>query len=43
MACVDAFFELKEDEKNNGYLPYILKLGLVLEDPKGSLEPASDR
>jgi hypothetical protein len=43
MASVDAFFKLKEDEKNNGYLPYTLKLELLLENPNDSLEPASDR
>ncbi|CAB9502130.1 expressed unknown protein [Seminavis robusta] len=43
MASVDAFFKLKEDEKSTGYLPYTLKLGLLLDNPQGSLEPESDR
>jgi hypothetical protein len=43
MASVDAFFKLKEDDRNNGYLPYTLKLGLLLEKPDGSLDADSDR
>jgi hypothetical protein len=43
MGSVDAFFKLKEEENKNGYLPYTLKVGLLIGDPDGSLEPDSDR
>jgi len=43
MGSVDAFFKLKEEERINGYLPYTLKLPLLVGDPNGSLEPDSDR
>lgn len=43
MASVDTFFKLKDEEATNGYLPYTLKLGLLIGDPHGSLEPDSDR
>jgi len=40
MGSVDAFFALKEEEKVNGYLPYVFKLDYVLE---GALDEGSDR
>jgi hypothetical protein len=43
MGSVDAFFKLKEEENNNGYLPYTLKVGLLVDNPDGSLKPESDR
>ena len=43
MGSVDAFFKLKEEENKNGYLPYTLKVGLLIDDPDGSLEPDSGR
>lgn len=43
MGSVDAFFKLKEDENTNSYLPYTLKLQLLVGDPNGSLEPDSQR
>jgi hypothetical protein len=43
MASVDAFFKLKDKEKENGYLPYTLKLDLLIADPNGSLEEDSQR
>ena len=39
MGAVDAFLMLKEDEKKNGYLPYVFKLDYV---QKGSLEKEKD-
>lgn len=43
MASVDAFFNLKERESTNGYLPYTLKLTLLVGNPDGSLDPDSER
>lgn len=43
MASVDTFFKLKDEETTNGYLPYTLKLDLLLGDPSGSLEEDSQR
>ena len=43
MASVDTFFKLKDEEATNGYLPYTLKLALLIGDPNGSLEEDSDR
>lgn len=43
MASVDTFFQLKENDSKNGYLPYTLKLGLLIGEPNGSLEPESER
>ena len=39
MGAVDAFLMLKEEEKKNGYLPYVFKLDYV---QKGSLEKEKD-
>lgn len=41
MGAVDAFFMLKEEEKKNGYLPYVCKLDFLLSG--GSLERGTDR
>lgn len=43
MGSVDSFFQLKEAENTNGYLPYTLKVGLLIGNPDGSLESGSDR
>jgi hypothetical protein len=41
MSSVDAFFKLKEDEDNNGYLPYVLKLKF-LTSPLGDFKDQSE-
>jgi hypothetical protein len=38
MAAVDAFFNLKEDEKKNGYLPYVFRLDYIT----GNRTPTTD-
>ena len=43
IASVDAFFKLKEEENTNGYLPYTLKLQLLVGNPEGSLDDNSER
>ena len=43
MGSVDTFFKLKEEENTNGYLPYTLKLQLLVGNPNGSLDPDSER
>jgi len=32
MSSVNAFFRMKEEEKTNDYLPYVLKLSLIVND-----------
>jgi hypothetical protein len=34
MAAVDAFFNLKEDETKNGYLPYVFRLDYIIGNQK---------
>eukprot|EP00934_Nitzschia_sp_Nitz4_P008313 Nitzschia sp. Nitz4//scaffold24_size164493//130329//132032//NITZ4_002347-RA/size164493-processed-gene-0.211-mRNA-1//1//CDS//3329544171//8303//frame0 len=41
MASVNAFFQLKDDETKNGYLPYVFNVG-YLTKPKGNFAPKSD-
>lgn len=41
MSSCDAFFKLKDDEKANGYLPYVLKLSF-LTNPAGDFESGTD-
>lgn len=42
MSSVDSFLKLKEDESTNGYLPYTLKLQLLIGNPNDSLDPDSE-
>ena len=42
MSSVDAFFLLKEDEANNGYLPYVFKLGFLTDPTDKNFSPESD-
>jgi hypothetical protein len=42
MSSVDAYFKLKQDEKTNGYLPYVFKLSLLTPSPVGNFEAGSD-
>ena len=41
MASVDTFFKLKEDEKLNRYLPYVCKLGFLVND--SSIQEGTER
>jgi len=41
MSSVDAFLRLKDEEKVNGYVPYVLKLS-QLTNPVGSFAPSTD-
>lgn len=41
MAAVDAFFQLKEDEKDNGYLPYVFRLDYIVNNNTGKLPEAT--
>lgn len=41
MSSVDAFFKLKSDETNNGYIPYVFKLSFLTK-PVGNFAPGSD-
>ena len=43
MSSVDSFFKMKEEESTNGYLPYTLKLQLLIGSPNDSLDPNSER
>lgn len=42
MGSVDAFFKLKEDDFNNGYLPYILKLKYLTSPSSKDFKPKSE-
>lgn len=42
ISSVDAYFKLKNDEAVNGYLPFCLKLGFLLDNPVGNFEYGTD-
>uniref|UniRef100_A0A7R9X0R4 Uncharacterized protein n=1 Tax=Craspedostauros australis TaxID=1486917 RepID=A0A7R9X0R4_9STRA len=42
MSSVDAFFALKHDENSNGYLPYVLKYELLMQQQQGSVPDKQD-
>jgi hypothetical protein len=41
MTSIDAFFKLKDDERSNGYVPYVFKMSF-LTNPVGDFEPSTD-
>jgi hypothetical protein len=42
ISSVDAYFKLKNEEANNGYLPYCFKLAFLTDDPVGNFEYGTD-
>lgn len=42
ISSVDAYFKLKDQEDKNGYLPFCLKLGFLVDNPVGNFEYGTD-
>ena len=42
ISSVDTYFKLKAEEDNNGYLPFCLKLGFLVNNPVGNFEQGTD-